>query len=103
MAKQITIIFSYKMQYLEVSIALSRGKDDYHGQLAQKLIDPSASSKTYWSILKRFCNGKNVPIIPPLSINNKLESDFKIKANYFNSFLLQNVLPLLKPAPYLIC
>ena len=57
----------------EVSVAISRGKDDYHSRLAQKLSDPSASSKTYWSILKRFFNEKKVPIIPPLLINNKLE------------------------------
>ena len=28
---------------------------------------------------------EKIPTIPPLLINNKLESDFKIKANYFNS------------------
>ena len=79
----------------EVSVAISRGKDDYHSRLAQKLSDPSASSKTYWSILKRFFNGKKVPIIPPLLINNKLESDFKIKANYFNSFFASKCTPLI--------
>ena len=42
----------------EVSLAIPRGKDDYHSRLAQKLSDPIASSKTYWSILKRFFNGK---------------------------------------------
>ena len=36
--------------------------------------------------MKRFFNGKKVPIFPPLLINNKLESDFKIKANHFDSF-----------------
>ena len=40
----------------------------------------------HWSILNRFSNGEKVPIIPPLLINNRLESDIKIKANYFNSF-----------------
>ena len=83
----------------EISVSIPRGKDDYHSRLAQKLSDPNANSKTYWSILKRFFNGKKVPIIPPLSINNRLESDFKIKANYFNSFF---VLPLLTTVPYLI-
>ena len=36
----------------EVSVAISMGKDEYHSQLAQKQSDPSANSKTYWSILK---------------------------------------------------
>ena len=31
----------------KVSIAISRGKDDYHSRLAGTLSDPSASSKTY--------------------------------------------------------
>ena len=56
----------------EVSVAISRGKDDYQSRLAHKLSDPSANSKTYWSILKRSFNEKKVPIIPPLLINNKL-------------------------------
>ena len=30
----------------EVSVAISIGKDDYHNGLAQKLSDPSGSSKT---------------------------------------------------------
>ena len=34
--------------------------------------------------LKTFYDGKKVPTIPPLLINNKLISDFEIKADYFN-------------------
>ena len=55
----------------------------------------SGSSKTYWSILKRLFNEKKVPIIPPLLINNKLESDFRIKANYLNSFFTSKCTPLI--------
>ena len=80
----------------EVSAAISKGKDGYHRRLAQKLSDPSASSKMCWSILKRFYNGKKVPIIPPLLINIKLESDFKTKANYFISFFASKCTPLIK-------
>ena len=49
----------------EVSVAISRGKDDYHSGLAQKLSNPSGSSKTYWSIFKRFFNGKKVKLFHP--------------------------------------
>ena len=56
----------------EVSVAISKGKDEYHRRLAEKT-DPSANSKAYWSVLKRFYNGKKVPIIPPLLVNNNLE------------------------------
>ena len=44
------------------------------------------TTKTYWSILKTFLNGKKVPIVPPLLINDKLISDFEVKANHFNNF-----------------
>ena len=95
MTKQIIIILSYKMQYQKyISVAISKGKDEYHRQLAQKLSDPSVSSKSYWSILKRFYNRKKVPVVQPLLINNKLESDFEIKANYFNSFFASKCTPL---------
>ena len=47
--------------------------------LANKLMDPTTSSKTYWSILKTFYVGRKIPIIPPLLINGKLETDFKKK------------------------
>ena len=81
MAKQIITILNYNMQHQKNQQQYLR--DKYHRQLAQKLSDPCASSKTYWSILKGFYNGRTVAFIPPLLINNKLES------------LLQNVLPLL--------
>ena len=51
-----------------------------------KLKNPKTSSKTYWSILKTFYNGRKIPVIPPVLKNHKLESDSKIKANYFNNF-----------------
>ena len=69
---------------LYLSDLIINRKNVYYNQLAQKLNDPKTSSKTYWSILKTFYNGKKVPLIPPLFINNKLEPDFKSKANFFN-------------------
>ena len=47
-----------------------------------------------WSILKTFYNGKKVPIIPPLLINDKLISDFEVKANHFNNFFASQYIPL---------
>ena len=37
--------------------------------------------------MKTFFNVKKVPIISPLFINNKFDTDFQEKANLFNSFL----------------
>ena len=56
-------------------------KTSYYENLGRKLNDPTLQSKTYWSILKGFYNGKRVPVIPPLLVNNKFVTDFKVKAN----------------------
>ena len=53
------------------------------------MVNPSTSAKRYWSILKTFANGKKVPLIPLLLINNEFISNFKTKANYFNRLFNQ--------------
>ena len=55
-----------------------------------------------WSILKRFCDGKKVPIISSLLINNKLNQTSKLKQTVPADSLLQNVLHLLAAVMYLI-
>ena len=47
------------------------------------------SSKSYWSSLKMFLNNKKIPCIPPLKHQNKYVTDFKEKAEIFNSFAEQ--------------
>ena len=69
-------------------------KNVHYNQLAQKLNNPKTSSKTYWSILKTFHNGIRVPLIPPLFINNKLEPDFKLKANFLISSFADKCTPI---------
>ena len=44
--------------------------------------------------MKTFVNGKKTPSIPPLSVNNKLISNFKEKANIFNDFFVQECQPI---------
>ena len=68
----------------ELSELISTKKDDYNLHLANKLIDPTTNSKTHWSILKTFYNGRKIPTTPPLLINDKSETDFKKKAHHFN-------------------
>ena len=46
-----------KSQIENVASIVSKRKSNYYNKLAQKLIDPSKSSETYWSILKTFLNG----------------------------------------------
>ena len=78
----------------EVSESIFNRNNVYYNQLSQKINDPKTSSKTYWSILKTFYNGKKVLLIPPLFINNKLEPDFKLKANFFNKFFADKCTPI---------
>ena len=54
--------------------------------MASKLNSIQQSSKAYWSLLKSFLNNKKNPIIPPILHNNALATDFKKKAELFNSY-----------------
>ena len=74
-----------------VSQVVSNGKQEYYNHKALKSNNPKKSAKTYWSILKTFYNGKKIPVIPPLLINNKLVLKFKTKSNHFNIFLFPTV------------
>ena len=76
----------------EVSEDISKSKEQYYDYLAKKLNNPKTSPKTYWAIMKTFHNGKKIPLIPPLLINDKLESDFEKKEIISMSFLNQSVL-----------
>ena len=78
----------------KVSELVCKNKDDYNKQLATKLTNPKSSSNTYWPILKTFYNGKKVPLIPLLVINNKLEPDFKRKADHFSNLFASKFTPL---------
>ena len=64
----------------------------YYENLGEKLSDPTLPSKTCWSILKGFYNGK-VPVIPSLLVNKKFVTDFKDKANILNNFFSKQCTP----------
>ena len=53
------------------------------------MLNVQRNSKPYWSILKTFLNNTKVPIIPPLFYENEFVTDFKKKAERFNSFLAE--------------
>ena len=78
----------------ELSEMILKRKNDYHRQLSDKLNDPETSAKAYWSILKTLYNEKKIPLIPPIVVNNKLISNFKEKANYFNDFFVSHCTPI---------
>ena len=70
---------------ISINESLSNSKNSYYDRLSKKLSDPKTSPKAYWSILKSFYGDKRVPIIPPLYENNRYVSDFKAKADLFNT------------------
>ena len=73
---------------------ITKSKERCYQHINTTLSDPSLSDKTYWSIVKTFFSVKKVPIISPLFINSKFDTDFQEKANVFNSFLAKQCLPV---------
>ena len=71
MRHQISSLLKVENLRIEISNLITKSKGKYYQRINAKLNDPSLSKKTYWSILKTFYNGKNVPIITPLFINNE--------------------------------
>ena len=61
-------------------------KQKYFLRLTQKLNTIQKSTKAYWALLRFFLNNRKIPVTPPLFHNNKFVTDFKEKAELFNSF-----------------
>ena len=61
-------------------------KNAYYRRMSNKLSDPKTSPKAYWSILKSFFCDKKTPIIPPILINGEYITNFKAKADIFNTY-----------------
>ena len=53
--------------------------------MTKKLTNVSKNCKAYWYLLMRLLNNKKLPLIPPLFHENKFVTDFKEKAELFNS------------------
>ena len=67
-------------------MSIENSQQRYYSKLSIKLANRATSSKTYWSILKTFLNNKKIPCIPPLFHENKFITNFKEKAELFNTF-----------------
>ena len=72
---------------------ITERKNESYFQLNQSLNNPAASTKTNWTILKTFYSGKEIPLIPPLVINDQLITDFWEKANFFNLYFAKQCAP----------
>ena len=77
-----------KLEYLrnEIDNLIFKSKKEYCQNINRKLNDPLTSSKTNWSIMNTFFNGKNVPVVSPLLFNGTFVTDFLEKINIFNLF-----------------
>ena len=85
----------------ELSNLIRDTKTEYHSKLAAKSVNPSNSTKIYWSILKTFTNGRKVPVVPSLLINNNLFIILRLKLIISAGSLTKNVQQFPRIAPYL--
>ena len=70
----------------ELDSITESNKQKHYSRLSKKYVDPITSTKSHWSTLKMFLNNKKIPCIPSLKHQNKYVTDFKEKAEIFNSF-----------------
>ena len=59
----------------------------HYERLANKLNDPTSSSKSYWSVSKTLVSDKNIPVMPEILVSNKIASNFRGKAIIFNDII----------------
>ena len=68
-------------------------KHNYYSNFANKLFNVQRDSKPYWSIIKTFLKKKKILIILPFIHENEFATNFKKKAELFNSFLAKKIFP----------
>ena len=66
--------------------AIEVSKLNYYSRITYKLTHRQKNINVYWTLLKRFFNNKKTPLTPPLFHGNEYVTDFKKKAELFNSF-----------------
>ena len=86
---------------IELSNFISNTKTEYYRKFAAKLANPCTSTKTYWSILKTFANGRKVPVIPLILIKNEFFSVLRLILMISTDSLSNIVQQFPRIAPYL--
>ena len=84
--KNTKVFEEFKLLQKKIVNLTNNSRDRYYTRISNKLNDFHISPKVYWSILKMFLNNKKTLIIPPLFYENRFVTDFKKKAELFNSF-----------------
>ena len=77
-----------RLRSLQVRLnnSIECAKEKFYNKIANKLNDTQKNAKAYWSLIKMLLNNKKIPLIPPLYYDNRFITDFKEKAELFNSF-----------------
>ena len=75
-----------------LGVSIEASKQRYYSRLSEKLMDPSTSPKTYWSVLKSFHNKKH-PVFHQFFTKIKIDllPISKKKPNYLIFILLSNI------------
>ena len=76
-----------KLNHLQeqLKFLINRSQQNYYVRMTKKLTNVSKNCKAYWLLLRRLLDNKKIPLIPPLSHENKFVMDFKEKVELFNS------------------
>ena len=74
----------------------------YQKLITDKLNDLKTVPQVYCSMLKSFVTGEKIPAIPLLLVNNQLVTNFLIRANLFMTLLVNNVIPSIMIALFLV-
>ena len=69
-----------------LSKSTENAKNKYFFRISEKLKNPNASTKCYWSLIKTLLNGKTIPCVPPIHDNNRCVTGFKEMSTF--QFLL---------------
>ena len=77
----------------EINDLISNAKNLYYDNLAKNETIHCCKQKPICQFLKHFTTKKNIPLIPPLLIDDKFVTDIQAKVNIFNKFFVdQNTL-----------
>ena len=79
-------VHQFELLQSKLNFLIEKSKSHYYARLSIKLSDPTTSPKSCWSIFKKFLNNKKILCIPPLLHDDKFITNFKQKAEIFNSF-----------------
>ena len=77
----------------ETASVIRDAKKRHIDKISTKLCDPNSGQKEFWKAFRRVVNKKKVTNIPPLIENYVFVTNFKAKANIFNTYFADQCQP----------